>query len=184
MGVANRPALKMELAMTSSFITARGGALTMMKNTRDAAAPRRSSPYWQRVSSRELCHTMASPRIKNPVAVLHHQRRNLIAPVSSPDENLQPCSRILSPQRRPCPSGSRCQVATTGAADFALVEEDEEAGLLAFLTSERAKVVAMVAIAMALCNADRVVLSVAIVPMSAAHGWSQSFAGIVQVSYN
>jgi len=61
------------------------------------------------------------------------------------------------------------------------VEEDPEAGLLAFLTSERAKVGAMVAIAMALCNADRVVMSVAIVPMSAAHGWSQSFAGIVQV---
>lgn len=73
---------------------------------------------------------------------------------------------------------------SAGAAELALEEEDSEAGLLAFLTSERAKVVAMVAIAMALCNADRVVMSVAIVPMSAAHGWSQSFAGVVQVRFN
>lgn len=39
----------------------------------------------------------------------------------------------------------------------------------------------MLALALALCNADRVVMSVAIVPMSAARGWSRSFAGVVQV---
>lgn len=53
--------------------------------------------------------------------------------------------------------------------------------LLEFLTSERVKVVAMIAMALALCNADRVVMSVAIVPMSAARGWTKSFAGVVQV---
>lgn len=52
-----------------------------------------------------------------------------------------------------------------------------------FVTSERVKVVAMLGLALALCNADRVVMSVAIVPLSKAHGWSQSFAGIVQVLY-
>lgn len=50
-----------------------------------------------------------------------------------------------------------------------------------FLTSERVKVVAMLGLALALCNADRAVMSVAIVPLSRAHGWTQSFAGIVQV---
>lgn len=43
------------------------------------------------------------------------------------------------------------------------------------------KVVAMLALALALCNADRVVLSVAIVPLSLANGWSRSFSGVVQV---
>lgn len=52
-----------------------------------------------------------------------------------------------------------------------------------FITSERVKVVAMVALALALCNADRVVMSVAIVPLSQSRGWSQSFAGVVQVAF-
>ncbi|GLU02267.1 hypothetical protein SLE2022_195220 [Rubroshorea leprosula] len=52
-----------------------------------------------------------------------------------------------------------------------------------FITSERIKVVAMLALALALCNADRVVMSVAIVPLSLAHGWSTSFSGIVQSSF-
>ena len=47
--------------------------------------------------------------------------------------------------------------------------------------SERAKVVALVAAVMLLCNADRVVMSVAVVPLAAQHGWSSSFVGIVQV---
>ncbi|KAG6792767.1 hypothetical protein POTOM_001925 [Populus tomentosa] len=38
-----------------------------------------------------------------------------------------------------------------------------------FITSERIKVVSMLALALALCNADRVVMSVAIVPLSLAH---------------
>jgi hypothetical protein len=52
-----------------------------------------------------------------------------------------------------------------------------------FITSERVKVVAMLALALALCNADRVVMSVAIVPLSLSRGWSRSFSGIVQVVF-
>ncbi|XP_010426152.1 PREDICTED: probable anion transporter 4, chloroplastic isoform X1 [Camelina sativa] len=52
-----------------------------------------------------------------------------------------------------------------------------------FITSERVKVVAMLALALALCNADRVVMSVAIVPLSLSRGWSKSFSGIVQSSF-
>lgn len=106
-------------------------------------------------------------RIVHPVAAIYHQRDGIVV-----KRNVLSRPRSLS-------NSTRCEVAA--GADLSVVEEDEEAGLLAFLTSERAKVVAMVAIAMALCNADRVVMSVAIVPMAAAHGWSQSFAGIVQV---
>ncbi|XP_042491516.1 probable anion transporter 4, chloroplastic [Macadamia integrifolia] len=52
-----------------------------------------------------------------------------------------------------------------------------------FVTSERVKVVAMLGLALALCNADRVVMSVAIVPLSLAHGWTKSFAGVVQSAF-
>ncbi|KAL5550031.1 hypothetical protein UlMin_000207 [Ulmus minor] len=51
------------------------------------------------------------------------------------------------------------------------------------LVPERFKVVVMVACVMCLCNADRVVMSVAIVPLAAKLGWSSSFLGIVQSSF-
>ncbi|VAH81801.1 unnamed protein product [Triticum turgidum subsp. durum] len=41
----------------------------------------------------------------------------------------------------------------------------------------------MLGLALALCNADRVVMSVAIVPLSQAYGWTPSFAGVVQSSF-
>ncbi|XP_076914036.1 putative anion transporter 3, chloroplastic [Bidens hawaiensis] len=52
-----------------------------------------------------------------------------------------------------------------------------------FALPERLKVVALMACVMCLCNADRVVMSVAIVPLAAKHGWSSSFLGIVQSSF-
>lgn len=62
-----------------------------------------------------------------------------------------------------------------------VVGEVKEPSFVEFITSERVKVVAMLALALALCNADRVVMSVAIVPLSLSNGWRQSFAGVVQV---
>ncbi|KAI8004425.1 hypothetical protein LOK49_LG08G01295 [Camellia lanceoleosa] len=73
-------------------------------------------------------------------------------------------------------------------AQFFAGEEEEEEQVVKepsffdFVSSERMKVVAMIALALALCNADRVVMSVAIVPLSLVNGWRQSFAGVVQVS--
>ncbi|KAJ0021580.1 hypothetical protein Pint_32601 [Pistacia integerrima] len=69
---------------------------------------------------------------------------------------------------------------------FGLVPEENEIqapSFAEFITSERVKVVAMLALALALCNADRVVMSVAIIPLSLAQGWSRSFSGIVQSSF-
>lgn len=63
----------------------------------------------------------------------------------------------------------------------ATVTVTEQPDFSEFITSERVKVVAMLALALALCNADRVVMSVAIVPLSLSRGWSKSFSGIVQV---
>ncbi|KAJ7961295.1 Phosphate transporter [Quillaja saponaria] len=48
---------------------------------------------------------------------------------------------------------------------------------------ERFKVVVLMAGIMCLCNADRVVMSVTIVPLAVKHGWSSSFLGIVQSSF-
>ncbi|XP_002966917.2 probable anion transporter 3, chloroplastic [Selaginella moellendorffii] len=54
---------------------------------------------------------------------------------------------------------------------------------LSLLSSERIKVAAMLAFGMGLCNAVRVIMSVAIVPLSATHNWSSGFAGIIQSSF-
>ncbi|PKA52000.1 putative anion transporter 3, chloroplastic [Apostasia shenzhenica] len=76
------------------------------------------------------------------------------------------------------------RVSRNGASGSFFPEDElQSPTLLEFVTSERVKVVAMLALALALCNADRVVMSVAIVPLSKARGWSQSFSGIVQSSF-
>ncbi|KAL5806975.1 hypothetical protein ACOSQ3_029856 [Xanthoceras sorbifolium] len=51
------------------------------------------------------------------------------------------------------------------------------------MVAERYKMVALLASVLCLCNADRVVMSVAIVPLAAKYGWSSSFLGIVQSSF-
>lgn len=56
-----------------------------------------------------------------------------------------------------------------------------ERGVKVLEISERMKVVALMACAMCLCNADRVVMSVAVVPLAHQFGWSSSFLGVVQV---
>lgn len=57
----------------------------------------------------------------------------------------------------------------------------EASKLISDVVPERMKVVALLACVMCLCNADRVVMSVAIVPLADHYGWSSSFLGIVQV---
>ncbi|GAB2284413.1 Probable anion transporter 3, chloroplastic [Dionaea muscipula] len=47
----------------------------------------------------------------------------------------------------------------------------------------RYRVGCLVAMVMCLCNADRVVMSVAVVPLAAKFGWSGTFTGIVQSSF-
>lgn len=91
---------------------------------------------------------------------------------------------ILSPLRA-CSSGfNRPRVSSNDAQSISGgSNEMREPSFLEFITSERVKVVAMLALALALCNADRVVMSVVIVPLSLSRGWSQSFAGVVQSSF-
>ncbi|KAM7259531.1 hypothetical protein ACFE04_015272 [Oxalis oulophora] len=48
---------------------------------------------------------------------------------------------------------------------------------------ERFKVAILMAFVMCLCNADRVVMSVAVVPLAVKYGWSSSFLGVVQSSF-
>ncbi|XP_059660831.1 probable anion transporter 4, chloroplastic [Cornus florida] len=78
-------------------------------------------------------------------------------------------------------SSEEAQSITSGS--FGDEDEVPQSRFVEFITSERVKVVAMLALALALCNADRVVMSVAIVPLSLANGWRQSFAGVVQSSF-
>ena len=96
-----------------------------------------------------------------------------------------------SPRLRIQTRSSRVRVSSDDAARLNSSPEEEEeeeeegtpppSSFAEFITSERVKVVAMLGLALALCNADRVVMSVAIVPLSLSRGWSRSFSGIVQV---
>ncbi|MQL85009.1 hypothetical protein Taro_017529 [Colocasia esculenta] len=56
-------------------------------------------------------------------------------------------------------------------------------GEVGYVVPERVKVAVMLALVMCLCNADRVVMSVAVVPLAARYGWSSSFLGVVQSSF-
>ncbi|KAJ6849024.1 putative anion transporter 2, chloroplastic [Iris pallida] len=69
------------------------------------------------------------------------------------------------------------------AAAAAAAGERGEKEEYEYAVPERLKVVALVAFVMSLCNADRVVMSVAVVPLAAKYGWSSSFLGIVQSSF-
>ncbi|KAL1827475.1 hypothetical protein ACET3Z_005887 [Daucus carota] len=90
----------------------------------------------------------------------------------------------LSSSRTGFPMSSRVNSKRASSEDDRYLVTDVKApSFVEFITSERIKVVAMLAMALALCNADRVVMSVAIVPMSLSNGWRQSFAGVVQSSF-
>ncbi|KAG0620059.1 hypothetical protein M758_4G185900 [Ceratodon purpureus] len=177
-------------AMASSCITtSRIGGLVIrgVSDTRNAAS---------RTSSPTSCDSCQSLSHFTPLFRLSSQKINSVSAIRNlrcrARDNHHDLNLIAAPiSTKPYPgeqkrdNTARPQVATTGV-DLTALEPDveyESGSLPRFLTSERAKVVAMVALAMALCNADRVVMSVAIVPMSAAHGWSQSFAGVVQSSF-
>ncbi|KAL0426272.1 UNVERIFIED_CONTAM: putative anion transporter 3, chloroplastic [Sesamum latifolium] len=80
-------------------------------------------------------------------------------------------------KRRGGGGGVRC---TAEGIETGLFVARRDGGVMA---AERFKVVALVAAVMCLCNADRVVMSVAVVPLAAKHGWSSSFLGIVQSSF-
>ncbi|XP_075492685.1 putative anion transporter 4, chloroplastic [Primulina tabacum] len=98
--------------------------------------------------------------------------------------NFSATGAILPPLRA-CTSGFNRPRASSNDAHPIVGGSNEmrEPSFLEFITSERVKVVAMLALALALCNADRVVMSVAIVPISLSRGWGQSFAGVVQSSF-
>ena len=78
---------------------------------------------------------------------------------------------------------SRCQAAEYSILPSGTPAPDDPSALhgLPLWRQTRLHVIAMVALALLLCNADRVIMSVAIVPLSAANGWSESIGGVVQV---
>ncbi|CAA7052185.1 unnamed protein product [Microthlaspi erraticum] len=61
--------------------------------------------------------------------------------------------------------------------------ETEDNAEVVTMMPERIKVVILTACMMCLCNADRIVMSVAVVPLAEKLGWSSSFLGVVQSSF-
>ncbi|KAM0840026.1 hypothetical protein ACQ4PT_059936 [Festuca glaucescens] len=106
----------------------------------------------------------AAPTRAQTPPPLPWQPRRLLCP--APLQPLRPLART-----RPASAPLGASAAGGGEAQAVAAE---------FMTSERVKVAAMLGLALALCNADRVVMSVAIVPLSQAYGWTPSFAGVVQ----
>ncbi|KAJ0979603.1 hypothetical protein J5N97_015077 [Dioscorea zingiberensis] len=114
-------------------------------------------------------------------------------PSRSPSSSSRIKHGILSPIPWPSPLPSRAlllhvpspvRASPTDASESLFPQSElQSPSFLEFITSERVKVVAMLGLALALCNADRVVMSVAIVPLSLAHSWTRSFSGIVQSSF-
>ncbi|GFZ01643.1 phosphate transporter 4;3 [Actinidia rufa] len=136
-------------------------------------------------------HYRSLPTFQNPKPLFKPQPPN---PTPSPPKLF---NRSSSSSRNALSHGAgeirpRVLVRVGGSASSSVPDPGEgegegealrEQSFVEFITSERVKVVAMLALALALCNADRVVMSVAIVPLSIANGWRQSFAGVVQSSF-
>ncbi|CAA2952912.1 probable anion transporter 3, chloroplastic [Olea europaea subsp. europaea] len=87
---------------------------------------------------------------------------------------------VKNDRRKKCCEAVKC---TAEGVERCLLlgNRGEESG--GFMVAERFKVVALMAGIMSLCNADRVVMSVAIVPLAAKYGWRSSDLGIIQSSF-
>lgn len=141
-------------------------------------------------SPASLRHTVTIPRLQS----LKPSKRRLLSNVKLPSRLFnRSCSEFLTVNsilrrefstrnlRLTAIKASSNDAQSVAGGSFRDRGGVREPSFAEFITSERVKVVAMLALALALCNADRVVMSVAIVPLSASHGWRQSFAGVVQV---
>lgn len=129
---------------------------------------------------------LTRPPLLPPAPRLLSRRHRILPPAHAQPPNSPPWrSHRLQPvaplQLFRAPVRSSAAPAPPGASSSGGGESLAAATAVEFVTSERVKVAAMLALALALCNADRVVMSVAIVPLSQAYGWTPSFAGVVQV---
>ncbi|KAF3439535.1 hypothetical protein FNV43_RR17813 [Rhamnella rubrinervis] len=128
-----------------------------------------------------------SSKLSKPDLARHLSLRFVNSPIRNRSLNASSSShlrKILLRHHGSTESHSHRVSVSSKDAQFGSFPDESKAqapSLTEFITSERVKVVAMLALALALCNADRVVMSVAIVPLSLSHGWSRSFGGIVQV---
>ncbi|GLT37570.1 hypothetical protein SLA2020_118810 [Shorea laevis] len=130
----------------------------------------------------QLC--LAESRKAQRLACHHQSRNNIVAKPIKWGSNLPLLrTRDLEPKKETRGLAVRCAAEgierrmVIGAAAAAAAGETKVA------VPERLKVVALVACVMCLCNADRVVMSVAIVPLADKYGWSSSFLGVVQSSF-
>ncbi|KAJ9565314.1 hypothetical protein OSB04_001280 [Centaurea solstitialis] len=140
--------------------------------------PRRRRSFPNLKSPSSSCCTNSSLTTSNPTS-----NRIQFQHYESYHRAWRSSSRLLPNPRVSSSDNTHPTVVASSSNEYEEEEEasSEEPSFVEFITSERVKVVAMVALALALCNADRVVMSVAVVPLSQSRGWSQSFAGVVQL---
>lgn len=132
------------------------------------------------------CPQWRLPVIKSRFSQPPPHRHSLTSADSVSTELVFSVSKIYHQRlhrRPPILAASDASVPMVTSIDLSEQRAAVQSPSVSFLASERMKVVAMVALAMALCNADRVVMSVAIVRFASMFNWSTSFAGIVQSSF-
>ncbi|CAL9235972.1 unnamed protein product [Arabidopsis halleri] len=98
---------------------------------------------------------------------------------SSENDGKRRGEAVVAAAKKRNQSPERCAaegIFTGGGASEAITE-------VGTMIPERIKVVILTACMMCLCNADRVVMSVAVVPLADKLGWSSSFLGVVQSSF-
>ncbi|XP_031389192.1 probable anion transporter 4, chloroplastic isoform X2 [Punica granatum] len=123
-------------------------------------------------------------RARLPPRLWEFRSRNCPGSLSPPNPvRIQPTPGPIGLNGITVPSPVRASSRDAGFSSLSEGGRLQAPSFVEFITSERVKIVAMLALALTLCNADRVVMSVAILPLSMTHGWSRSFAGIVQSSF-
>ncbi|CAI7920586.1 unnamed protein product, partial [Closterium sp. NIES-54] len=113
------------------------------------------------------------------VAVAHEAEAD-VAAVSEQDGRDRTAAVRVSASASESGRGSDRAAAAPPPAAIAAAQESQAAAAAAVAVPT---LVALVAVALVLCNADRVIMSVAILPLSASNGWPPSVAGIVQSSF-
>ncbi|KAH9609747.1 hypothetical protein KSS87_012737 [Heliosperma pusillum] len=151
-----------------------------------------ATPPLPSLSTYTSADTRQKPNFLSPLSAATRRNPNFLSPLSAVNRSLPPLISAAAPNlRRATPpylagkpkafsaAGERGGSGGGGGGGG----ERETPSFVEFVTSERVKVVMMLGLALALCNADRVVMSVAIVPLSLTNNWSRSFAGVVQSSF-
>eukprot|EP00897_Mesotaenium_endlicherianum_P009932 jgi/Mesen1/8968/ME000056S08380 len=160
---------------TNALLFKRQEAYVLCKSSRSTLSLPMASMVKPRVRTFDLRATLSSAFSSSPLKSSARGRTQLIqafSPYSKEDRRKAPAERWKS-------EASGNLQSDTAAND----NLQDSSDIIPFFQLVRVRVVLLVALALVLCNADRVIMAVTIVPLAAANGWGEGVAGIVQSSF-